>query len=322
MKLRDRRNFLKSAIVPLAMPLAAPVAFPFVRLHEAVVQEHGPTVHFPTTPRERIAIASYPFRKFIIGKSDTATPSGAKIALKDFPAHVAAKFAVHRIEPWSEHFLSREPSYLDELRNAAGKSGATFANIAADGDNSLYSPEAAQRDRASHFCKQWIDAAAALGSPSLRTNISVAHGARPDARSLGEKLKPIAEYAASRNVVVHLENDNPVSEDPFFLVDLLDRVNSPWLRALPDFGNSLAVLPAESAYRGLDQMFARSYGISHVKNLITTEAGTTVPVDMERVFAIAAKHNFKGYFSMEWDAEGDAYEGTSKLIAATLKNVS
>lgn len=319
MKLMHRRNFLKSALVPLAMPIAA---CPLARLHETAGQQPGPTVHFPTTPRDRIAIASYPFREFILGKSDPATPSGAKMALKDFPARAVTAFAIHKIEPWSEHFLSLEPSYLEDLRNAAGKAGVSYANIAADGDNSLYSPAAEERDRASHFCRQWIDAAATLGSPSVRTNISAARGAKRDARRLAENFKPIAEYAASRNVVVHLENDNPVSEDPFFLVELLDRVNSSWLRALPDFGNSLAALPAEDAYRGLDQMFARSYGISHVKNLIATQAGTTVAVDMARVFGIAAKHNYKGYFSMEWDTEGDAYDGTSKLIAATLKNIS
>ena len=241
--------------------------------------------------------------------------------LKDFPAHVVSKFDIHKIEPWSEHFVSLEPAYLEELRNAADKAGVTFANVAADGVDSPYSEKADEQERASHFYKRWINVGVGIGSPSVRTNIPPANRAKPDAGSLAERMKPIAEYAAARNIVVHLENDNPVSENPFFLAELLDRVNSPWLRALPDFGNSLAALPAEEAYRGLDQMFARSYGISHVKNRIT-EDGKTVAVDVARVFALAAKHNYKGYFSMEWDTEGDVYTGTTSLIAATLKNIS
>src|SRR5262249_43556641 len=154
--------------------------------------------------------------------------------------HVVAKFDIRKIEPWSEHFLSLEPSYLAELRKAANKAGSGFANIAADGENSLYSTDAGERERAARFCKQWIDVAAALRSSSVRTNMPAFHGAKPDPDVLAEQLKPIAEYAASRNIVVHLENDNPVSEDPFVLVEVLDRVNSPWLRALPDFGNSFA----------------------------------------------------------------------------------
>jgi len=120
---------------------------------------------------------------------------------------------------------------------------------------------------------------------------------------------------------VHHENDNPVSEDPFFLASVLERVASPWERALPDFGNSLSALPAEEAYRGLDLMFAHAYGISHVKDPITNDKGVAVPVDLRRAFGIAKKHNYKGYFSMEWDTEGDPYAGTAKLIEATLENI-
>ena len=36
---------------------------------------------------------------------------------------------------------------------------------------------------------------------------------------------------------------------------------------------------------------------------------------------IAAKHKYRGYFSMEWDTEADPYEGTARLIATTLKNM-
>ncbi len=305
--------------------MVAPVAvkaYPFAGLNEAAASDAGPTIAFPTAARERIAVASYPFREFILGKSDRAAAVHGKMALKEFPARVVAAFDLHRIEPWSEHFLSLEAAYLEELRNAAGKAGTSFVNIAADGDDSLYSAQAEERERAAKFYRQWIDVAATIGSPSVRTNLAAASGAKPDARSLAQRFKPIAEYAASRNIVVHLENDNPVSEDPFFLVELLDRVNSAWLRALPDFGNSLAALPAEDAYRGLDQMFARSYGISHVKDVIATPDNKTVSVDVTRVFALAAKHNYKGYFSMEWDTEGYVYEGTAKLIAETMKNIS
>ena len=43
-------------------------------------------------------------------------------------------------------------------------------------------------------------------------------------------------------------------------------MNSPWLRALPDFGNSLAAHDEDYAYRAMDAMFAHAYGICHVKD--------------------------------------------------------
>jgi len=200
--------------------------------------------------------------------------------------------------------------------------GVAFANIAADGQHCIYSADPEERRRAVAFGINWIDVASHLASPSVRLNIAADKAAKPSAALVAEGLKQVASYAASKNVVVHLENDNPVSEDPFFVASVVDQVGSPWLYALPDFGNSLAALPADDAYRGLDQMFAHAYAISHVKDTTTTPANVVVPVDMARIFAIAKSHAYKGIFSMEWESAGDPYEGTRKLIAITIKNLA
>lgn len=325
MSLPSRRRFLQAvSAFPLVTGYSAELALAsdFLPFGSSDDEQNGPHVVFPSAARDRIAVASYPFREFIVGRHDDQPGGSSKMPLKDFAAHVVAKFNVRKIEPWSEHFLSTEPAYLGEIRDAATKAGSSFADIAADGDNSLYSPDSTERERAIEFAKTWIHVAAHLGSPSVRINIAAAKNAKPDIARVAEGLKPIAAYAAAKNIVVHLENDNPVSEDPFFLVSVIDRVNSPWLRALPDFGNSLAALPPEEAYRGLDQMFAHAYAISHVKDTTTTRAKVVVQVDMNRIFTLAKKHNYKGIFSMEWETAGDVYAGTAGLIATTIKNLS
>src|SRR5712691_11240951 len=76
----------------------------------------GPGMRFPAAARERIAIASYPFRDFIAGREDKA--GGGKMELKEFVAHVSAKFNIKRIEPWSTHFRTLDKAYLEELRTA------------------------------------------------------------------------------------------------------------------------------------------------------------------------------------------------------------
>jgi sugar phosphate isomerase/epimerase len=314
-----RRTFLQDS---LALAVACTGTSTFSLPITANLFSDDPHVTFPASPRDRIAVSSYPFREFIVGGHHVDSAPPAKMPLRDFPAHVLAKFNIRKVEPWSRHFLSLDPGYVDEIRNTASKAGVAFANIAADGDHSLYSPDAAERDRAIEFGKAWIGVAARLGSSSVRINLATAKNVKTDGELVAEGLKPIAEHAASKNVVVHLENDNPVSEDPFFIVSVIDRVKSPWLHALPDFGNSLAALPAEDAYRGLDQMFAHAYAISHVKETITTRSNAVAHVDLARSFSLAAKHGYKGNFSMEFDSEGDPYEGTAKLIAATIKNLS
>jgi sugar phosphate isomerase/epimerase len=311
-----RRDFLKTAIA------IAPGLIDGSQLLTIFAgQAAAPSVQFPATPRDRIAVASYPFREFIAGAHDPHATS-SKMPLKEFVGHVKQRFNVTHIEPWSEHFLSTDAAYLDELRFAVTKAGCGFANIAADGEDSFYSPDPGVRAKAVAFGRKWIDVAAHIGSPSVRINLPPAKDTKPDAALVAQSLTVLAAYGAGKHVVVHHENDNPLSENAFFIADVLDRVNSPWDRALPDCGNSFSAMPAEDAYRGLEQMFARAYGISHVKDVSVTSKGEAIPVDLARALAIAKKRNYKGYFSMEWDTEGDPYAGTEKLIATTLKNIS
>ena len=315
MQQRTRRSFFAEAAGAAAGTL-------FWTWPKTIFEAEGaPRIPFPTEARGRIAIASYPFRDFVAGRDDK--PRSGKMELKDFAAHVSAKFNIRKIEPWSAHFRSLEKPYLEELRAAVAQAHGAIVNIAVDGEHSPYSAEPAERERAIAFSKQWIDAAAVIDSPSVRTNIPPAKDSKPDVERAGKSLQLVAEYAATRNIVVNLENDNPASEDPFFLVKVIEQVNSPWLHALPDFANTLAAFEEDYAYNGIDSMFAKAYNISHVKE---TEVGDgkdkIAHVDLPRTFAIAKKHSYKGYFSMEWDSPGDPYEGTAGLIEKTLKNLS
>jgi sugar phosphate isomerase/epimerase len=303
----------------------------------ALTADAGPSMRFPTAARERIAIASYPFRDFIAGRDGQGTAprpetsgtaatrqgGGGKMELKEFAAHVSAKFNIKKIEPWSEHFRSLDKAYLEELRAAVAKAGGAIVNIAVDGEHSPYAADGAERERAIAFSKQWIDAAAAIGSPSVRTNIPQAKDAKPDVERTAASLKRVAEYGAAQNVVVNLENDNAVSEDPFFLVKVIEKVNSQWLHALPDFANTLAAYEEAYAYRGIEAMFGHAYNISHVKETEVGDGKAKVAhVDLAKTFGIAKRHGYKGYFSMEWDSPGDPYAWTAGLIEKTLQNLS
>ena len=284
----------------------------------------SPGVQFPRAPRERVAVAAYPFREFIVGwtgwdgKSPSPVPRAQQIELKDFAAHVAEKFNVHKIEPWSRIFPSVDAKYLEQFRSAVDKAGSAVVDIAVDGQYSQYSTDAAERQRALTSSKQWVDVGVALGSPSIRTHIQGTKDSKPDVTRAADTLARVAEYGAKKNLVVHLENDDPVSEDPFFIVEVIEKVGSPWLRSLPDFGNSLAAHDEDFAYRAIDAMFAHAYGICHVKDGEVNEQGKAVHVDLARTFGILKSHGYKGYCSIEYDAPGDPYKPTAELAEKTI----
>ena len=292
-------------------------------LKSASAASSAPNLQFPSAPRERIAIASYPFRDVIAGAHEKSYPSTmSKMDLKNFVVFVKSRFNINKIEPWSEHFRSLDAKYLNELRAMVEKSGGAIVNIAVDGEHSPFAVDKGEREKAVTLSKQWIDVAAAVGSPSVRTNMPPAQDSKPDLDRAAESLLRVAEYGAAKNILVNLENDNPLSEDTFFIVSVIEKVNSPWLHTNPDFANTLATGKTEYAYKGIAAMFQHAYSICHVKAMEADEKGQLVHVDLAKTFGILKNSNYKGYCSMEFDSPGDPYQGTSELIEKTVQYLS
>jgi sugar phosphate isomerase/epimerase len=241
------------------------------------------------------------------------------MALEQFAQTIIPKFNVPGIEPWSHHFKSADTDYVHGLRKAFDDAGVHVVNIPVDVRVNLCG---SQEDRKSGLAtyNKWVDAAVILGSPSIRVHL-------PRNEKDGEiscavsALKALAEYGGSKNIVINVENDNPDTEQPDRIASVLEAVNSPFLRALPDFCNSMLIHDDQSYNnQALARLFRLAFNISHVKDM-EQDGQKTYRVDMDQIFAIAKKVGYRGYFSMEWEGTGDAYEGTRKLIEASLKNV-
>ena len=278
-----------------------------------------PHIDFPTEPRARLGVASYPFRAFIDAphnRDRDKTKPG--MTLVEFPAMVREKFNVRNIEPLDSHFVSLEAAYLGQLRDAVEKAGCRVINIPAGVRTSLYDPDAAKRKAGVVGAKRWVDAAVALGSPSVRIHISGVRGVTPDVGRAAESLRAVAEYGAEKNIVINLENDDPDTEDAFYLVKVIEQVNSPWLHGLPDFCNSMLKGDEKYNYDSVTAMFKHAYNISHVKDS-EVDNGKVFRVDVGKTFGIAKQTGYRGFFSMEWEGQGGPYEGTQKLIDASLK---
>jgi sugar phosphate isomerase/epimerase len=180
---------------------------------------------------------------------------------------------------------------------------------------------AEERDAALTTYRQWVDAAVILGSPSIRVHCPQQGKDASDIGCAVEGLRRLAEYGESKNVVINLENDNPTSEDPERIVKVLEAGNTPYLRALPDFCNSMLIHDDQDYNaRALAELFPLAYNISHVKDVEFSD-GKAYRVNVDRIFGIAKKAGYKGYFSMESESDGDPYESTKQLIAAAERNL-
>ncbi|HXA57380.1 MAG TPA: sugar phosphate isomerase/epimerase family protein [Candidatus Acidoferrum sp.] len=320
----SRRAFLEKVSVVAVGGIAlngAPAAFGVVRPAQSAAP--GPHISFPTAPRDRISVASYPFRAYIDAPNNRNRDSKLPgMDLTDFPAEVVKRFNVHHIEPHNRHFRSTDPAYLASFREALAKAEVGVANVVVDGRGSFYDPDPVTRETAVTAAKSWVDVAATIGSPSIRTHIQGSRNSAPNADLAAESLQKLAGYGAENNVVVNLENDDPITEDAFFIVKVIERVNHPYLHALPDFANSMLKGDANFNYRALQAMFQHAYCICHVKDGETDDHGNLVTVDLKKSFGILKASGYRGFCSMEYDATGDPYAPTAKLIEQTIQYLS
>ncbi|MGD0225908.1 MAG: sugar phosphate isomerase/epimerase family protein [Terriglobia bacterium] len=315
MKNSSRRDFfLRASIFGLGLSAG---------LRNSLASPKEPHLDFPTNPRARLAVTSWPFREFIDspGNSDRnrAKPG---MDLKDFPGMIAKRFGIQNVCLLAGHFHSTDPAYLEALRQALAQAGSHLVDLGLGGRN-FWDPDKTQRQAAVEYGQHWIDRAVKLGSPSVRQHLDAPPGVKPDVELASQTLGRLAEYGAAKNILVNLENDDLINEDPFFIVKVIEKVGNPYLRALPDFGNTLAGGDAGYNERGVAAMLKHACGVCHIKDVVVTDDGKTYKVDLPKMFELAQKSGFKGYYMMEWDGgPGDPYEGTERLVAETLKCIS
>jgi sugar phosphate isomerase/epimerase len=314
METNSRRQFLKTSAV-----LAAGAAALAWKGNLGFGTE--PRLTFPTQPRDRIAVGTWPFRMFIEAPTNkwARDPKLPGMDLTDFPAMVVKRFGVHNIEPLDQHFPSTDAAYLRKFRGAVEEAGCHVVDIPCDVHASFYATDPAKRQMGVENGRKWVNIALELGSPSIRTHIEGPPKLAPDVDRTVESLKQLAEYGAAKNVIVALENDDNRTEDPFFIVKVLEKVNNPYLRALPDFCNSMMTHDQEFNDRAMEALFKHAYNIAHMKDSEGDDAGKFHTVDVAKCFEIAKAQGYRGYFSMEWEGNGEPYAGTQRLIDLSLK---
>ncbi len=232
---------------------------------------------------------------------------------------IAKRFDVHNINPLGDHLSSTDPAYLESFKAAVAAAGSHLVDLGIAGQNFSH-PAKSTREEAVDYGRKWIGIAAQIGSPSIRQHLKTSSEAPSSVENAAESLARLAEYGSQKNIVVNLENDSPGSEDPFFIAEVVGKVNSPFLRALPDFGNSLRGHDAAYNQKAVDAMFKHAYNMCHVKNVLRAKTGEEYRVDIPQLFGVARANSYRGYFSMEFDTgAGDPFEGTKDLVAQSLK---
>lgn len=125
-----------------------------------------------------------------------------------------------------------------------------------------------------------------------------------------EQIVPIAEKCG---VTMGLENHWGLGRTPAGVNRIVDSVNSPWLRVTCDVGNFL-----EDPYDKLDAILPHA-SMVHMKTYYGGGLWYTLDLDYGRIAELVRRHNYTGYFSLEFEGKEDPRTGIPKSLAMLKK---
>lgn len=248
----------------------------------------------------RIGCTTVSFRhRFAATRPKNVVPSGPDYDLLDMPALLVEKLGISNVELWSKHFPEAAVSYGQKLRAAAEKAGARIINIQQDEPPfDLSSADDAPRRACVEATKKWMDIAAACGSPSLRANVGGRAGETFDLQTTVDSFRQLAEHGENIGVKILVENHGGHSAKAENVAAIVQTVNSPWCRSLPDFGNMPPEYTDAQRVEFLDQILPVAHLIS-AKGMEFDKDYRHVSYDDVACVRAAETAGFQGIYSIE-----------------------
>ncbi|MCH1385307.1 MAG: sugar phosphate isomerase/epimerase [Flavobacteriaceae bacterium] len=171
--------------------------------------------------------------------------------------------------------------------------------------------------------KRWVDAAAQMGCHSIRVNL---YGTTKIDRWKDvskESLLKLSEYASSSKINILVENHGGLSSNAKLLMEVINDINLPNCRTLPDFGNFCIEKKGDECiyeydkYVGVEELLSKPGAVS-AKSYDFDNQGNETTIDYQRMLDMVNKSGYTGYIGVEYEgnrlSEKDGILATKKLI--------
>lgn len=240
----------------------------------------------------------------------------------------AAKLGFDGVEILHRQMDNETPAYVNALKRRAWEQGLDLVMLSIHQD--FVSPEASERKEGVDHTIHCLDLAARLGIPAIRLNTGrwgttksfdelMAKGGVEDPiegytdkdalkwciDSIGECL-PKAEEAG---VVMAIENHWGVSSKVENLLEIYNKVDSPWLQINMDTGNYIG-----DPYSQMEQL-APHASIIQAKTYYGEGEWYTLDLDYPRIAKIVRDAGFHGCVSLEMEGKEDPATAVPKSLA-------
>jgi L-ribulose-5-phosphate 3-epimerase len=281
----NRRDFMGKTAAVGAASLMGPAAF--------AASKKKPST--PIIMKDDISLAQWSLVDEV-REGKWKTLDFAKVAREDF--------GLNGIEYVNTLMEVPHENYLKQLNKNAADHGVTnvLIMVDAEGDGASDTKEGRRQFVINH--RKWIDIAQYLGCHAIRTNCRAPEGANP-----GEALKwavesynMLLEYAMEAGIKVVIENHGGVSNDPDWMVRLMQEVNNlyfgtypDWRRPMDDFDN----------VKYLEKTLPYAHGMSYRNQ--PTEELTAKMINM------AKDSGYSGWYGIESSGRAEIKKGKELL---------
>ena len=155
----------------------------------------------------------------------------------DFPRIAREDFDLNGIEFVNTLFEVPTISYLNQLKENASDHGVEMVLIMVDSEGDGAEPTSELRKQFAVNHRKWVDIADYLDCHAVRTNCRAPQNADPveALKWAVESYQMLLDYARQAGISIVIENHGGVSNDPDWMVKLMQEVDDPLFGTYPDW---------------------------------------------------------------------------------------
>ncbi|MBL8214447.1 MAG: sugar phosphate isomerase/epimerase [Bryobacterales bacterium] len=257
--------------------------------------------------RLRSAICAYSFREQLQKKT---------MSYEDL-VKLAVDLNVDGLDLTVYWFPSTEDSFLLPLRRLAYRSGVELYSISVRSD--LCKGNVGDQQSEFERLMGWIDAASKLGAGHIRVfGGNVPKGATEDqaAEWVATILSRAAEYAGKKGIILGLENHGGITARAERIIQIVKKVDSPWVGINLDTGN----FHEQEPYAEIQKCVPYAVNVQ-VKEKIRA-GGALVDSDWARIVGMLRTAGYKGYLALEYEEKTPAPQAVPGLIGKLKKVIA
>ncbi len=261
-------------------------------------------------PHLKLSLAAYSFHRHLPQNWPSHKKDGT-MTLLDF-IDFCAEQNLDGTELTSYYFPAEvTPDYIRQIKEKTFRLGLDISGTAIGNDFCKPAGEALDAEQA--MTRRWIDYAAELGAPVIRIFAGNVPKGDTEAAALDRCIVAIDEavaYAATRGVVLALENHGGVTATPEQLLAIVQRVTaSPYFGVNFDSGNFRTADP----YAALE-MIAPYAMNAQVKVTVSPNNGKKTEADLPRIVGMLKQAKYRGYVVLEYEEELEPREAIPPLL--------